>query len=549
MQGRGTPAPEPDCAPGPGAYTANPVSTKPAAPAFTIATRPAETDTVARATTPAPGEYHGAGGTSLGGPAFSIPVALVPVDTTAGVYAPGPGEYERPAAAAGPAYSIPRAPARGTVGGDCTDAPDLPGPSDYAAAQLDGGPAYTIPHTAGRSAPADAQMAVSPGPGQYGPAELQHGPAFTIAGRVSHEDAQADCGLGPGAYNVLQPAAGPAFTMQVRAHNEQRCESVQKFIAMASFACCLVSPRHCKRCVRCSKLRAPQDRSAIANQHSSCADSPGPGAYTDAPTQRGPAYTVPQSGVSDDVAPRQATPGPGEYACASIQPGPAYSIPAAAHSSAQHDAGASPGPGEYDANGTAKDGPAYSIPKAAATDISSAHEALPGPADYARDSSKPVQHGPAYSLGARWREEKPLEDTSALPGPQDYTLCPTEPGPAFTIGGKRGEPAVGDTPGPGSHTVATGDVGPAYTIAGKHPAAVGTGMSSPGPAAYTAPVRAAETTLKCLTPQTPLSSCQGRSRCAGLTQYKFESFCRLLAGSRQGPGIHSRRASFAKAVR
>jgi hypothetical protein len=233
-----------------------------------------------------------------------------------------------------------------------------------------------------------------------------------------------------------------------------------------------------------------QDREAIAQGQPASAECPGPGAYNVAPTARGLAFSMPQAGVDAHEAPAraEASPGPGQYASPTAQPGPAYSIPAADRRGALLDGSASPGPGEYDAAHGTNSGPAYTMPKAAARDPAGSQNALPGPADYA-DAGKVVQHGPAFSLGARWREEKPLEDTSMLPGPQDYTLSPPEPGPAFTIGAKCHSGVVEVSPGPGAHSVAAGYAGPAYTIAGRRPSLPDARGVSPGPAAYTAPVR------------------------------------------------------------
>ena len=93
----------------------------------------------------------------------------------------------------------------------------------------------------------------------------------------------------------------------------------------------------------------------------------------------------------------------------------------------------------------------------------------------------------------RRRPEKPLEDHSLLPGPQDYDVkVPDDTGPAFSIAAKLPDKDCTDGPGPGAHDGASVlQRGPAFTMAGRH-AQQASIEASPGPAAYSAPVRLLE---------------------------------------------------------
>jgi hypothetical protein len=93
-----------------------------------------------------------------------------------------------------------------------------------------------------------------------------------------------------------------------------------------------------------------------------------------------------------------------------------------------------------------------------------------------------------FNRMCRWPEEKPLEDHSLLPGPQDYNVSSPDAGPAYTIGAKLHHAEGNDTPGPGAHSVAASREGPAYTILGRHEDVQAEQSASPGPAAYDAKV-------------------------------------------------------------
>jgi hypothetical protein len=138
-----------------------------------------------------------------------------------------------------------------------------------------------------------------------------------------------------------------------------------------------------------------------------CTNSPGPGTYRPEDQQNsGPAFTIPQS----DTVPtaHAATPGPGQYAALSINRGPAFTIstvgltPAASDSAAQP----SPGPGEYHLMHQQEEvatGPAFSMARAH-KETQDADSALmtPGPGEYGKDSSAPVQGGPAFTMAGKY---------------------------------------------------------------------------------------------------------------------------------------------------
>ncbi len=97
----------------------------------------------------------------------------------------------------------------------------------------------------------------------------------------------------------------------------------------------------------------------------------------------------------------------------------------------------SPGPGQYTALRTSLDGPAYTmagrVPEPELFDA-------PGPGDYDVRLAAAAPVAPAFTMGARWRDEgRESRDARLLPGPGQYQ--PGDPGspraPAYTIGARR----------------------------------------------------------------------------------------------------------------
>jgi Sperm-tail PG-rich repeat len=570
MQGRHALGAPGEASPGPAAYDADAKVLGPSTPAFSIAVRPA--DVASASDGPAPGDYCTATTTSLGGQAYSIPAAGAAGEDREPDYKPGPGEYEAHVPGTGPAYSVPRA-GREVEHHNAVGRASTPGPGEYAVPQLSCGPAFSVPGAPAPSLNVAGDRAALPGPGQYQAAEPDRGPAYTMAGKAKPEEVQADA-VGPGTYSMPEPASAPAFTIQVHPSIEPPATKAR----LTRTQTCLSMPpdvHPCNRHVGLSKRRV-QGRGALSAAAAAVhAGSPGPGAYAEAQVPIGPAYSIPAAGAAADEMPAQPSPGPGQYQARQVEPGPAYSIPAAERKDGAYDQSASPGPGEYHQQDGKDSGPAYSIPKASLEEPG-AKVVQPGPGEYGHDTTRPQQHGPAYSIAGkcapmpanarhscwqhclpvshawqclntpsrprlvpckatqhkfcRWPDEKPLEDTSLLPGPQDYCPGSPSPGPAFTIGNNLPHAAATDTPGPGAHTVADVQAGPAYTMLAR-PQDTSNAEQLPGPAAYAAKV------WRCCTSPKQSNPCDVAMQLADRTGHNVGAG---LAGTRAWPNIYNR---------
>eukprot|EP00955_Chlamydomonas_euryale_P054154 355719-Chlamydomonas_euryale.AAC.1 len=246
LGGRALDAPPGD-APGPTDYGgADDAVLRAAAPAYTIAGRPAARERHEDADLPGPGAYDGSARPRPGSPsAPAYSLGARPAPRLAGT-SPGPADYLLPAAPyAGPAVTMGALPpgARGGGGGG-GDVDGSPGPAAYDSMLARphvgaDGPAFTmgalppperapdgaapgdyfVERDAWREGPAysiAARLRIrspedSPGPGEYAPPGGERGPAYTMRGRA--EDGQADDAPGPGDYECDGGVNGPAFSL------------------------------------------------------------------------------------------------------------------------------------------------------------------------------------------------------------------------------------------------------------------------------------------------------------------------------------------------
>lgn len=230
------------------------------------------------------------------------------------------------------------------------------------------------------------------------------------------------------------------------------------------------------------------------------ADTPGPGAYVNAPsTLGGPAFTIASKTPAVPGGAADVTPGP-YLGHDSTLGGAAFTI--GTRIAVPEKAADLPAPGDYHQEAAAAGGPAFTIagrhaPPAAA-------EALPGPGEYYNPvaAAAALQGGPAFTMGVKpKRKKKSKEQAAATPAPGDYHAPLPVAGAAFTMGARPGGlvsvpqhgPAVMKAladaglvgpPGPGEYdTELPFSGGPAFTIASR-PAAPAARDLSPGPGQY-----------------------------------------------------------------
>mmetsp|Transcript_9573 Transcript_9573/g.27394 ORF Transcript_9573/g.27394 Transcript_9573/m.27394 type:complete len:1236 (-) Transcript_9573:119-3826(-) len=493
--------------PGPGHY--NIPSCLVEGPAFSMgskAVRSAWMPSAPKEGLPGPAEYHSSGtGFGGSGPAFSMRGRA---QHQQGQDSPGPGAYEgREDVGRGPAFSIapPRAPEK---------PPLVPGPGEYHLKRVFDplvcdGPAFSL---RGRHSLPDAAQhrGDEPGPGDYqeekpwragpafsftgktaepkdsgtpGPASFKmrdywghSGPAPTFGVKPVHAGKNAET-PGPGDYKVLRrfdngARDGPAYTMPGRAADDTGRQG-SPGPAEYDVGAALVQERG-------PAYSMPARGTSMFDTEA--ADGPGPAAYgpLQALGRGGPAFSI--RGRLDQPVHDDKLPGPGEYHHPSVIGGPAFTM--GCRSEELAGGYETPGPAEYDMDRGQTEGPAFTIYGRLASPKKGASDEQPDVGTYNLPDA--WKQGPAYTFGGVLAGQIPAAD---LPGPGEYEAeaAQRDPGPAYSMAGRRRQPLVEDAPGPGEyHTEGAERDGPAYSLGGRWKASCvdAVGTESPGPGWY-----------------------------------------------------------------